>query len=118
MPSAVFPATRPAAVTGLDARVDLDESGDGALREVRGDVDSHDLAGVQAIQAKRQYVPPSLAVWALDEVRLELGYDLEPYTGTPPPALVKHFSVTLQSVAERTAARWAVSALGLADYFH
>ena len=74
--------------------------------------------GFYVIQTKRQYVPPALDAQQLAEVTAELGYDLEPYATDPPPALVRHFTHTLQSVAERTADRWAVSAEHLGDYFH
>lgn len=72
--------------------------------------------GFYVISTKRQYVPPSVAGRELEEVRTELGYDLEPYAEQPPPALVKHFTQTLQGIAERTATRWTISA-GLRPYF-
>ena len=73
--------------------------------------------GFYVISTKRQYVPPSLAGPELDEVRAELGYDLKPWPDVPPPAMVKHFSTTLQGVAERTATRWRISASQLGPYF-
>lgn len=73
--------------------------------------------GFYVISTKRQYVPAGLPSRDLDEVRTELGYDLEHVPETPPPALVKHFSKTLPSLAERTATRWAASAVVLGDYF-
>jgi hypothetical protein len=73
--------------------------------------------GFYVISTKRQYVPAALPARELEEVRTELGYDLEALPGTPPPALVRHFSQTLPSVAERTAERWATSAVELGNYF-
>jgi hypothetical protein len=73
--------------------------------------------GFYVIATKRQYVPPSLAGPDLDAVRAGLGYDLEPWDERPPPAMVQHFSTTLQGVAERTASRWPTTAATLGDYF-
>ncbi|MEV5692566.1 hypothetical protein [Micromonospora globbae] len=73
--------------------------------------------GFYVISTKRQYVPASVAGRELDEVNTELGYDLEPAPASPPPALVKHFTATLQSVAERTASRWSVTAQALVENF-
>jgi hypothetical protein len=74
--------------------------------------------GFYAISTKRQYVPAALAGTAeLAEVVDELGYQLEPLPDVPPPALVRHFTTTLQSVAARTADRWRASAEHLADLF-
>jgi hypothetical protein len=73
--------------------------------------------GFYVISTKRQYVPPSIVGTELDEVRDELGYELEAWPEIPPPAMVKHFSTTLQGVAERTAERWSISAQALGHYF-
>jgi hypothetical protein len=73
--------------------------------------------GFYVISTKRQYVPPALDGRELAEVRSELGYDLEPYPTDPPPALVKHFTTTLQAVVARTASRWKPSAIHLAHHF-
>jgi hypothetical protein len=73
--------------------------------------------GFYVIATKRQYVPASLAGPDLDAVRTGLGYDLEPWDERAPPAMVRHFSTTLQGVADRTASRWHNSAVALADHF-
>lgn len=77
--------------------------------------------GFYVIQTRRQYVRPFLAETELGrrhlaEVNDELAYNLEP-EGGPVEPMVKHFRVTLQSVAQRTAERWAVSAPLMADTF-
>lgn len=74
--------------------------------------------GFYVISTKQQFVPALLRGTAeLDEVINELAYDLTPHPEAPPPALVKHFTTTLQGVATRTAERWRVSAEFLGGHF-
>jgi len=77
--------------------------------------------GFYVIQTRRQYVRPFLAETELNwrhlaEVNDELAYHLEPESGPVEP-MVKHFRMTLQLVAQRTADRWAVSGPLMASTF-
>jgi hypothetical protein len=74
--------------------------------------------GFYVVSTSRQYIQPSVAASdprPLDEVNNELGYSLTADL-SPPTALVTHFTTTMPGVAQRSALRWAVSAV-LGDYF-
>lgn len=68
---------------------------------------------------QRQYAPPNLRATEprlFDEVRSELGYDLDVTTGAN-TAQVKHLTQTIPSVANRTASAWKLSAASLHHLF-
>jgi hypothetical protein len=74
--------------------------------------------GFYVISTKLQYIPSSFAGTSeLAEVAAELAYNLTPIPATPPPALVRHFTTTIPSVAARTAERWRISAEALGGHF-
>lgn len=78
--------------------------------------------GFYVISMQRQYVPPRLTETEedaryLSEIQKELGYDLDPYSG-PVDAMVRHFTQTLPSVAERSATLWARTGPTLGQYFY
>jgi hypothetical protein len=70
--------------------------------------------GFYVISMKRQYIRPSVEERLLEEVREELGYLLEAHESAV-PAMVRHFTTTLQGVAPRTADRWALAAPHVED---
>lgn len=70
--------------------------------------------GFYVVDLRRQFLLPSsdLDQARVDEVRAELGYDLEE-SEEPFPLLVAHFTTHFPPVAVRTAERWARSQAAL-----